>query len=85
MPRVVQAAKVQRNFGAYQDRALVEPVIVTKYGRESVVILSAAEYRRLQRLERRALAVTELAEEDIEAIAEAEVDQRFAELDHELR
>lgn len=84
MPHIVQAAKVQRNFGAYQDRALVEPVIVTKYGRESVVILSAEEYRRLRRLERRALAVTELSEEDIETIAHAEVDHRFAELDREL-
>ena len=85
MPQVVRAAKVQRNFGAYQDRALVEPVVVTKYGRESVVILSAAEYRRLKRLDRQTLAVTELDEADIDAIATAEVDARYTELDGETR
>lgn len=81
MPQVARAAEVQRNFGAYQDKALVEPVVVTKYGRESVVILSAGEYRRLKRLDRQALAVSELADADVEAIALAEVDLRYAKLD----
>jgi prevent-host-death family protein len=69
----VTAREVQKNFGRYQDRALVAPVTVTKYGRPSVVILSAAEYERLKRLDRQALAVTELSEADIAAIEAARI------------
>ena len=43
---IVPAAEVQRNFGIYQDMALVEPVFVTRNGREKTVLLSVEEYRR---------------------------------------
>ncbi len=73
MTKSVAAGTVQRNFGRYQDEALVEPVVVTKYGRPSVVILSAGEYERLKKLDRQALAVTELSDEDIAAIKAARI------------
>ena len=73
MSHSVTAGDVQKNFGRYQDQALVEPVIVTKYGRPSVVILSAGEYERLRRLDRQALAVAELGEDDIAAIETARI------------
>jgi prevent-host-death family protein len=69
----VPAAEVQKNFGLYQDQALVAPVAVTKYGRPTVVILAASEYERLKRLDRQALAVTELTEQDIAAIESAKI------------
>ena len=43
----VAAADVAKNFGEWHDKALNEPVIVTKYGRESVVVLSVDTFRRL--------------------------------------
>ena len=80
----VKAAEIQKNFGKFQDLALVEPVTVTKYGRESVVILSAAEYRKMRRHYREALAVEGLSEEEIEAISRTEMSPEHSALDEEL-
>lgn len=43
----IAAAEVAKNLGEWHDRALTEPVIVTKYGRESVVVFSVETFRRL--------------------------------------
>jgi PHD/YefM family antitoxin component YafN of YafNO toxin-antitoxin module len=43
----VSAADVAKNFGEWHDKALNEPVVVTKYGRESVVVLSVDTFRQL--------------------------------------
>ncbi len=72
----VAAADMQKNFGRYQDRALVAPVTVTRYGRPSVVLLSAAEYDRLKKLDRRALAAAELSDAEIAAIKAARIPRR---------
>jgi prevent-host-death family protein len=72
----VTARDVQKMFGRYHDQALAAPVTVTKYGRPSVVILSAAEYERLRKLDRQALAVTELSDSDIEAIRAARIPKK---------
>lgn len=80
----VSAVDIQKNFGRYQDMALAEPVTVTKYGRDSIVMLSVREYNRLRRRERQALAVEELSEAEIEAIGRAEVPAEHAGLDREL-
>ena len=53
------SAEVQKNFGRYKDTALAEPVVVTQYGKPSVVILAAAEYERLKELDRRILLLDE--------------------------
>ncbi len=50
----VSSAEVQRNFGAYRERAEgangpPEPVTVMHYNKPSVVIIAAAEYERLKR------------------------------------
>lgn len=49
----VRAADIGKNFGLFADKALVEPVTITKYGREHLVLLSAEEYARLKRRDRR--------------------------------
>jgi prevent-host-death family protein len=54
----VSAAEIGGNFGQLADRAQVEPVSITKNGREHVVLLSAAEYARLVRQDRRAWRTT---------------------------
>jgi PHD/YefM family antitoxin component YafN of YafNO toxin-antitoxin module len=43
----VSAAEFQRNLGRYQDLALSEPVAVTSYRRDRLVLLSIEEYWRL--------------------------------------
>ena len=50
----VSSAEVQRNFGAYRERAegangVPEPVIVMHYNKPSVVIIAAEDYERLKR------------------------------------
>jgi prevent-host-death family protein len=40
---IVTSAEAQKNFGRYREQALAEPVIVTQYGKPSVVMISAAE------------------------------------------
>lgn len=49
--QLVSSADFQRQLGHYQDRALVEPVVVTRNGRERVVLMSADEFRRLKQLD----------------------------------
>lgn len=73
----IPAADFQRNIGLYQDKALVEPVCVTRNGRERLVLLAAEEYRRLKQLDRQSLHVSELSAETLAAIAAAEVPAEY--------
>lgn len=81
----VSSAEFQRNFGRYQDKALTEPVAITRNGRERLVVVSADEYRRLRRRSREVLTLDELTDADIEAISRAEVDPRHQHLDTEMK
>jgi hypothetical protein len=55
--------------------ALVEPVSVTRNGRERVIILSAEEYHRLKRRDRQVLSLDDFTPEDIQAILASEPPQ----------
>ena len=66
------AAEVSKNFGQFADKALVEPVMVTKHGRDHLVILSADEYARLKRRDRQVYRAHEVPEDLLSAIAAAE-------------
>jgi prevent-host-death family protein len=80
----VPAAEFQRNIGLYQDKALSEPVFVTRNGRERTVLISVEEYTRLKRRDRQALLVEELSAEELEAIARTEMAAEHRHLDAEL-
>jgi prevent-host-death family protein len=80
----VSAAEFQRNIGKYQDIALTKPVSITRNGRERTVLLSAEEYSRLKRRDRRVLAADELSEQQLAAIRAARVPGQFAELNREI-
>ena len=80
----IPSAEFQRNIGLYQDKALTEPVMVMRHGRARVVLLSAAEFNRLKSLDRDVLSVGELSEEELQAIAGAEVPAEYAILNQEL-
>jgi prevent-host-death family protein len=81
----VSAAEFHRNVGAYQDIALTRPVTITKNGRERTVLLSAQEYARLKRRDRRVIAAGELSDRQVDAIRNARVPDQYAELDKEIR
>ena len=80
----VSSAEFQRNFGLYQDKALTEPVAITRNGRERVVMVSADEYRRLKHRAREVLQVGALSDADLEAIAATDMDARHRHLDLDL-
>ncbi len=82
---IVTAADFQRKIGLFQDRALTEPIMVTRNGRQRLVLLSAEEFHRLKRYDRRALSVDELSAGEIAAIEAATVPAEYAHLDEELK
>lgn len=43
----VSATEFKSNIGTYSDAAMTEPVIITSYQRDRLVLMSADEYRRL--------------------------------------
>ena len=81
----ITSAEFQRNLGLYQDKALAEPVTITKNGRERLVLLSVEEYERLKRRDRRVGLTAELSDEWIEAVEKAKVPDQYAYLDAELK
>jgi prevent-host-death family protein len=80
----ISTADFIKNFGALSDRALSEPVRITKHGRDRLVMLSATEYDRLKRRDRRVVRLEDLTDEELELIAQAEVPAEYAYLDAEL-
>ena len=80
----VTTANFIKNYGRLADRALAEPLTITKNGHDRLVVLSAEEYERLKRRDRRVLRAGELTEEEAALIARAEVPAEHAHLDKEL-
>ena len=81
----VTTADFIKHYGSLADRALTEPVTITKNGRDRLVVLSAEEYARLKRRDRRVIAAGDLTEDEITLIAKAEVPTEHAHLDEELK
>ena len=73
MSETASSSEVQKNFGAYHDRALSEPVRVTKYGRETVYIVSAKTYHELKQAQREAIASADLTDAELALIEAAEI------------
>lgn len=80
----VTTAEFIKAYGALADRALSEPVTITKNGRDRLVVLSVEEYERLRRRDRQAIGPEDLTEAELTAVASAEVDPLHAHLDAEL-
>lgn len=81
----ITSAELQKQFGRYRELALRAPVSVTHHGRESLVVLSADEYKRLKALDtRQALHAWELPDDLVRALEVAEPPAHTAEHDHEM-
>jgi prevent-host-death family protein len=61
----ITAAELQNHFGRYRDLAQKEPVSVTHHGRESVVLMSAEEFKRLKAFDTRQVFYPHELPEDI--------------------
>jgi prevent-host-death family protein len=80
----VSSTEFQKAFGRIRETALRTPVTITHHGRDSLVLVAADEYRRLKARDRRAAFVSELTDEEMRAIAEAEIPAEAAAFDHEI-
>jgi PHD/YefM family antitoxin component YafN of YafNO toxin-antitoxin module len=84
MPNItVTSGEFLRAYGRYSSAAQREPVAITNHGRDSLVLLSAEEYKRLKRRDRVALHPWEMSEAEVEALRVAEAPAETAEFDHE--
>ncbi|MFI5011943.1 MAG: type II toxin-antitoxin system Phd/YefM family antitoxin [Hyphomicrobiales bacterium] len=81
----VTAAEFQRNIGRYQDMALVQPVAVTRNGRERTVMISVEEYHRLKRRDRHVLGLEDFTDADVTALEQARAPESSKAFDHELK
>jgi hypothetical protein len=81
----VTTANFIKHYGSLADRALAEPVTITKNGRDRLVVISADEYERLKRRDRRVIKAGELTDEEVALIAKADVPAEHAHLDEEIK
>lgn len=73
MSSTVTAAEVSKNFGAYQDAAVREPVIITKNGRPRTVLMAYEDFVRLSKRDRRVQRTSELSDDEIAAVERSEM------------
>ena len=81
----VTTADFIKHYGRLTDRALSEPLTITKNGHDRLVVLSAEEYQRLKRRDRRVVRAGALTDEEVALIAAAEVPAEHAQLDEEIK
>ena len=80
----VSAVELQRKMGHVQDLALLEPVTITNNGRDRIVMMSASEYHRLKRRDRKVMALAHFTEADIAALERVQPSPAAIGLNHEL-
>ena len=81
----VTAMQFQKSFGEMSDKALQEPVAITKQGRDHLVLMPATEYARLIRRDRKVYRAGELPEEFRQALKNSFVDPKYDYLNEELK
>ena len=85
MASTVTAAEVSKNFGAYQDAAVRDPVIITKNGRPRTVLMAYEDFVRLSKRDRRVQRTADLTEVEIVEVERSEMTPGHEHLDAELR
>jgi PHD/YefM family antitoxin component YafN of YafNO toxin-antitoxin module len=80
----VSSGELQRKIGHIQDLALLQPVTITNNGRDRLVLMSAEEYHRLKRRDRRVLGPEDFTEADLEALAKVQPSASASAFDHEV-
>jgi prevent-host-death family protein len=81
----VTATEFQNAVGQFSDKALREPVTITKQGRDHLVLLSAEEYARMKRRDRKVGLAGAISEEMLAAVLAAKAPDAAAAFDHEVK
>lgn len=84
MSITISSADFLRAYGRISEAALTEPVSITSHGRERLVLLSAAEYRRLKANDRQPLYPWELDDAALTALAASEAPPAARDFDAEV-
>jgi prevent-host-death family protein len=80
----VTSAEFIKNYGQLADKALTEPVTITRNGHERLVLLSVDEYARLKRRDRRVYRAHEVPADLLAAIAATEPPPEAEAVEREL-
>ncbi|MER9174374.1 type II toxin-antitoxin system Phd/YefM family antitoxin [Mesorhizobium sp. M0955] len=75
---------VSKTFGAYQDAAVRDPVIITENGRPRTVLLAYEDFVRLSKRDRRVDLTAELSADEIAAVEAVEMEPGLDHLNGEL-
>lgn len=70
----VSTAEFIKNYGTLADKALREPVTITKNGKDRLVLVAAEEFEHMRRSYRRALRIEDWTDDEV-----ALMDQQLAE------
>ena len=81
---IISSAELQHNLLRFRDHAVLEPVMVVDEGHETVVLISAEEFKRYRRFDRQVLRPEDFTEEELALLAVSEVPAEYAYLDAEL-
>jgi len=81
----ISSAEFQKKLESLVDKALTEPVTITRDGRDRLVLMSVEEYDRLKSRYRRVVRLEAFTDEEMALIAEAEVPAEYDHLDAELK
>jgi prevent-host-death family protein len=84
MTATATAAEVSKNFGAYQDAAVREPVIITKNGRPRTVLMAYEDYVRLSKRDRLVQLTKDLSDDEIAAVEHSEMEPGHEHLNAEV-
>jgi PHD/YefM family antitoxin component YafN of YafNO toxin-antitoxin module len=81
----VSSAEFIKNYGSLSDKALQEPVTITRNGRDRLVLISTEEYARLRENYRRAIRIEDLPDEEMEEIYQSKMSEEYDHLNEELK
>jgi PHD/YefM family antitoxin component YafN of YafNO toxin-antitoxin module len=81
----VSTAEFIKNYGTLADKALTEPLTITKNGRDRFVLVEAGEFERLKRRDRKVVATGEMSEEMLALLMKSEMPPGYEHLDEELK
>lgn len=69
----VSSAEFLKSYGALSDKALSEPITITRNGRDRLVLVSAEEFERIRRYAPRSRRIEDLTDEELTMISQARV------------
>ncbi len=80
----VSGADFTKSFGKYRTLAHKQPVSVTSYGKEDLVVVDAEEFKRLKARDREALFACDLKASDIDALSKDDIPEAAKQFDNEM-